>query len=218
MDRRKELRDLMKLRQWGELDYHPCLEIIAAWDAVVLMTDWSKLSEKEQKLRGSSQKGLREHVHAAIFAWGISHRLNVEHVHVARTDVADHDAIMKWVKGGELCFAPVQLKELVPTDLSPKGSLQDIIDRLPDKYPDSPDLVVVILHSRPNSNGKIEISIPPNLRLGGLHIFGCCSPCGEKWFVTGNLVRGEFEKTEFMLPGRGSDQKSSNASDPVIED
>ena len=203
MDRRRELADNMQIRQWKKLKFHNCLNVLASWDAFILATDWTKLSPAEQKLRGKNQKGLREHVQAAIFAWLISQSQSIEGIEIAPTDIDDHDAIFRWfVRPGAHAYAPIQLKELVPQHVTTKGSLQELIDRLPEKYPDSPQLIVAISHSRANTGGKIEIRIPPKLKIAGLYVFGSCSEDGALQFVTGNLVEGGFSISEIALPGR----------------
>jgi hypothetical protein len=203
MDRKRELADKMQIRQWGKLKFHDCVNVLASWDAVILRTDWSQLSSAEQRLRGKNQKGLREHVQAAIFGWLISQSQSIECIQIAPTDTEDHDAIFRWfVPPNTLAYAPIQLKELVPQDVATGGSLQGLIDRLPEKYPNSPQLIVAICHSRANTNGRIEIRIPSKLKIAGLYVFGSCSEDGALQFITGNLIAGGFEVLKIALPGR----------------
>ena len=144
-----------------------------------------------RSLRTNSLKECRELREAAIFCHGMGERLGRK-VFLAQSESQDYDFVGYSVVGDLGHFTPVQLKEVVPADLNPAASVQKTIDALA-KYADSEDLTVAIhlsqrIHFDPSS------LIIPNLRIGGLWVFGAISADQSEWALWGDLlseVKGE---------------------------
>jgi hypothetical protein len=100
---------------------------------------------------------------------------------VAHSEAEDYDAVATWFKDGTLSFAPIQLKEVPPADLSPTETVQEIIGR-PSKYTGSPDLTVAIHIGRAMTSTPSELLIPP-LGVAALWMFGAVSPDRFRWVI-----------------------------------
>jgi hypothetical protein len=72
---------------------------------------------------------------------------------------------------GEVRFEFVQLKELVPDEIDPEQSLQDLLDKLPKKYPSAGGLTIAI-HLHRNTTTKVSDLKKPHLPGGSLWLFG----------------------------------------------
>lgn len=108
---------------------------------------------------------------------------------------SDHDAVFRCIVNGKICFTPIQFKEIVPTHLDAKATLEREIAKLK-KYSDSQDLVVGIFLDQ-NGVSKLSEIEAPNLNVDGVWIFGSCSRDNSKWFLFGDILSNprhvEFE-------------------------
>src|SRR5258706_16193827 len=83
----------------------------------------SRLPGAHEGLRTNKLKRWRETRDVALFCVGISARIG-QTVYLARSESQDYDFIARWVTGDTRRFTPIQLKEVVPSDLNPIASVQ----------------------------------------------------------------------------------------------
>src|SRR5436190_1384209 len=93
----------------------------------------SNLPSAVKDLRTNDLKEWREAREAALFCVGIGQRMG-HTVFLAKSESHDYDFVACWVRDDTRHFAPVQLKEVVPTELNSAASIQKIIEALPPKY------------------------------------------------------------------------------------
>ena len=146
----------------------------------------SNLPSAVKNLRTNDLKTWREAREAAIFCVGISQRIGHK-VFLARSEASDYDFVASWISEDTRHFAPVQLKEVVPTDLNPTASIQDTIDSLPLKYVDSTDLTIAIYLNQQLRFEPSELHIP-KMRIAALWGFGGLAPDGATWGLWGDLL------------------------------
>lgn len=149
-------------------------------------------------LRTNSLKAAREQRQAAVFCHGMGQRLGHK-VYFAAHEEQDYDFIASWIAGEERHFAAVQLKEVVPKERNPRGSVEAILAGLADKYPDSDGLTVAI---HLNQEGRFEPSLiqVQELRIESLWVFGCTAPNQSLWTLWGNFIESEPYGTQFSYP------------------
>lgn len=165
-----------------------------------LGTELDALPERARRLRTNALKPYREMRDAALFCHGMSERLGHQ-VFFAPTESEDYDFVAMWCADDEQHFCPVQLKELVPADCNPTGSINEIVSGL-SKYADAPGLTVAVRLNRTGRFDIGEIKLPNDLRLGGLWMFGCISEDQSRWDVWGDFALRSAEPfgTEFGYP------------------
>src|SRR5690349_11892973 len=100
----------------------------------------SNLPIQVRTLRTNQLKVWREAREAALFCHFMSERTGTS-IRMARTEAQDYDFIATWADGDTQKFAPVQLKEVVPTSLNPGADLSSVIGKLA-RYQNSSDLTV----------------------------------------------------------------------------
>jgi hypothetical protein len=145
----------------------------------------SDLPSNVKALRTNELKQHRELREAALFCHGMSNRLGVR-VEVARDESRDYDFVARIVEDGRASLFPVQLKELVPSELNSQGTLADVFSSLT-KYADSDDLTVAVHLNRHIHFNPDQVSVPP-LKLGGLWVFGAISPDQSAWALWGDFL------------------------------
>jgi hypothetical protein len=154
------------------------------------------IDARVRHLRANDLRKVRELREACLFCYGMSRCMRID-IRVAHAEAQDYDAVATWVREDIQSFAPIQLKEIVPTELTTRGSAQDVIDSLA-RYVDSPELTVAIHLNRVTRFTPTELVIPP-LKLAALWIFGAVSPDQSKWAIWGNFL-GDLESSEFVYP------------------
>ncbi|WP_333795090.1 hypothetical protein [Hyphomicrobium sp.] len=158
------------------------------------------LPDKARRLRTNTLKPSREMRDAALFCQGMSERLGHK-VFFAPTEREDYDFVAMWCAEDEQRFCPVQLKELVPADCNPLGSLDSILSGL-SRYGDARGLTVALRLNRTGRFDPAALKLPSGLRLGGLWTFGCVSADQSKWAIWGDFASRSVEPigTEFEYP------------------
>ena len=145
----------------------------------------SDLPEKIKSLRTNTLKEWRELRDAALFCHGMGQRIG-QTVYVGRSESQDYDFVASWIVGDEQHLAPVQLKEVVPTGLNSKASLQATVDALA-KYVDSDDLTVAI-HLNQQTRFEPSELVVPSLRIAALWVFASITPDQSQWGLWGNFL------------------------------
>jgi hypothetical protein len=117
-------------------------------------------------------------------------------VYLARSESQDYDFIASWIVNDIRQYAPMQLKEVVPTDFDTTASVQNTIDALKSKYVDSSGLTVAIYLNQRTRFEPSNIRIP-ELNLAGLWIFGGMEDA--TWGLWGDFL-DEPMATQFEYP------------------
>ena len=123
---------------------------------------------------------------AALLCVGIGERFGVQ-VRLSPTEDEDFDFVATWSTNDKQHICPVQLKEVAPEDLNPKSSISGVLASLA-KYPDARELTVAIRLSQTAHFEPSSLTVPTNLTLGGLWVFGCVSEDQSKWAVWGDFA------------------------------
>jgi hypothetical protein len=145
----------------------------------------SDLPEKVKQLRTNELKSMRELREAAIFCYGMGKRIG-RTVYLAPGESQDYDCVASWVVGNEQHFAPVQLKEVVPTALNPSASLPAVVASLA-KYVDSKHLTVAI-HLNQQTHFDPATLVAPPLSIAALWVFAAVTPNQAAWGLWGNFL------------------------------
>ena len=156
----------------------------------------SQLPDRVKSLRANGLKEWRELREAAIFCHGMGQRIG-QTVYLARGESQDYDFVASWVAGGIRQLAPVQLKEVVPSDLNAVASLASTIDSL-SKYVDSEELTVVI-HLNQQLRFEPQSVVVPPLRIAALWVFASLTEDESEWGLWGNFLE-EPEGVRFAYP------------------
>lgn len=153
------------------------------------------LDDKVRALRTTKLKRERELREACLFAHGMSCRQD-QKIWVYPVEDADFDFVASWDAEPVRHFAPVQLKELVPSNLNPYLSLQAIVDALTSYT--SPTLTIAVHYNREDRFDARKVQIPP-LKVAALWVFGAVSPDQSKWMLYGNMLE-DAEMSWFDYP------------------
>ena len=130
-------------REWLKLTYYRPRLILNGYRRIERSGLLNGLPYKIAALRTHKLKPYLEGRQAALFCHGIGTRIGRE-VSFTLFESADYDIVAKYEVDGITRMVPVQLKELPPLSVNPNVKLQDILDNLGEKFPDSKDLVVAI--------------------------------------------------------------------------
>lgn len=149
-----------------------------------------------RRLRTNKLKEWRETRDAALFCYGMGQRIR-QTVFCARGESQDYDFVASWLVGDVQHFAPVQLKEFVPSELNSTTSLKEIIDSL-NKYVDSKDLTVAIRLNR-RVFFDPQTVVVTQLHIAGLWVFGSISEDQSEWGLWGDFLEKQ-EGSRFPYP------------------
>jgi hypothetical protein len=144
-----------------------------------------ELIPKVQHARAIIPGRERELAEACIFSFGLSCAME-RTVHVIDHHDADYDFVARWREDdGEFTHLPVQLKEVVPTRLNAKASVQAVIDGVQKKQ--YRNLTVAI---RVNQSVILDLDelIIARASLPAIWVYGAVAPDGSRWYIAGNLV------------------------------
>jgi hypothetical protein len=184
-------------RKWERFEY---------FDPVVILPQLREIRErisdtdtptKIKNLRTNMLKKKRESWDAAVFCHLFSLATG-QKIYFSREEDSDYDSIFTWNDGDSQCFAPVQLKELVPAHTNPNANLQDILNKLP-IYSGNNDLIVGI---KLNRRETIDFSLldTTNLPIRELWMFGATTEDQSHWSLIGEVMSGKVYQYEYELP------------------
>ena len=149
----------------------------------------SNLPTKVKNLRTNPLKWSRQLREGALFCYGMSQRIGqTVFLSPSEDEDRDYDIVASWTVDETHHLAPVQLKTLVPHDLNPSASVQQVVDALGKKYTDSADLTVAIYLNRQIHFDPSRVVIP-SLKLAGLWVFGAISEDGREWALWGDFLQ-----------------------------
>lgn len=156
----------------------------------------SGLPRKVRTLRTQELKPWRELREAALFCHFMGERLGTE-VRIAKGEAQDYDVVAAWEDGDVRKFAPIQIKEVVPSYLNPNTDLETVISSLA-KYVDSSDLTVAVHLNKQVTFVPASITIP-KLPVRSLWVFGTVSRNATRWNLWGDLLN-QPAITEHVYP------------------
>ena len=156
----------------------------------------SNLPQRVKELRTNPLKEWREAREAALFCYGMGQRIG-QTVFLARGESQDYDFVASWVVDDTQHFAPVQLKEVVPTSVNPTASVEGTVNSLA-KYVDSEDLTVAIHLNQHGHFDPKTVVIPP-LHIAALWIFSAIAEDQSEWGLWGDFLEHP-EGTRFAYP------------------
>jgi len=178
---RIELNRLSKLRFVDPRLVLPPLEQLRG--VIAAQTD---IDPNVRNLRTHELKRMRELWAACIFACGISEFLQAN-VFVADDETSDYDFVCGWAAGDTSNFCPVQLKEIVPTELNLKSNLQAVIDGIAErKSYKGRSIAIKLTRECLFDPDQLDLS---GLDIESLWVFGAISPDQKEWAIWGDLLR-----------------------------
>ena len=183
-------------RHWLKYQYYDPSRVLPRIHQTRMAVAESDLSTRVKSLRKNKLRGERENWDAAVFAFLLSHACGVK-VLLSREEAQDYDNIFCWKDGEDNCFAPVQMKELVPAELNPTASLEQIFKGIR-KYVDSSDLIVAIKLNRLTTIDFDSLK-PPTLPIKGIWLFGATHPRELQWSLFG-YVQETWKRWDATLP------------------
>src|SRR5690606_17177938 len=113
----------MRERNWARLPfYDPKGGMVALNKLSDEVAVW-ELPYNVASLRTNGLRRYREGRQCALFCYGVGQRLGID-VRYAESEEQDIDFVVRFERDGFLNFVPLQLKELVPEQVSNSASLQ----------------------------------------------------------------------------------------------
>ena len=174
-----------QLRHWGTLTYHDPARILR--DLRLLERELASIEdEKVRRLRTPTLKKYREWRDAALFTYGMS-IAQERPMGYATEESGDYDFVVGWMQDEQQQFCPVQLKELVPADLNPRATLQDLIANFPNYSPGSDTVLAVKLNRRGKMN--LQTITMPVIPFKQLWFFWAATPDGTRWNIYGDALK-----------------------------
>lgn len=190
--------DRIKLRLFRQLQYKDPRSVLVDMARVERSIAPADIDPRVKHMRTNDLRNVRELRSACLFCHGMSEATG-QKFGVAHSEADDYDAVATWIEGGTQSFAPIQLKEVPPVELSATATVQAIVDRL-SKYSGPSDLTVAIHLSRAMPFTPAELVIP-RLRIAALWAFGAISPDRSRWMIWGNFLDPDgWKACEFGYP------------------
>ena len=151
-----------EINLWRSLIYHDPATILRRLRKLEYELADVDMDERVRRLRTPGLKTYREARDAAIFVYGMGLGKSVA-MEYTPFEHSDYDFVARWIEGTTQHYAPVQLKELVPTDLNPTMSLEELLLNLRSNVPKSSTVLAIKLNKR----GKLvcQVCYCPNKRL-----------------------------------------------------
>lgn len=178
-------------RQWRELKYH---------DPEHFLREMRRLELRLPGTRLPRTHGLKPHLErrqAALFAYGLGCRLGTRVLFAAApAENLDYDFVLVFRLGDEIHHWPLQVKELVPTDINPTATLTALLAKL-SKYGIAPRLCVCVYVNRRVPAASLSIS---PLTIGSLWLFGGADDSGHRWNLQGDFMQPDCRVTHFDYP------------------
>ena len=183
-------------RHWARYQYYDPYVVLPSLQKLRIEVGASDLPDNVKNLRTRSLQKEREYWDATVLCYLMSEASGLR-ISLCREQESDYDTIFAWQDEGSQCFAPVQLKELVPAELNPTASLEQVLVGL-EKYADSSDLVVGV-----KLNRRIQINLDtlsvPELPVAEVWLFGATEESEQRWSLFGQ-DRGEWRRWDIALP------------------
>lgn len=182
------MSEQIRLREWSRYVFHDPEKLISRYNELERFVIDSLITDREKALRTNKLKTIREARQAALFALGLMKWASIASVEIAATEDSDYDTVFRRREDDLFIYTPVQLKEVVSERWNIAASIDSILQNL-SALQSSRDLVVGIHHTRATNSGKLDFTIPRDLNLAGLFVFGSVSKDHSKWMIAGDLTK-----------------------------
>ena len=177
----------IQIRSFANLEYGDPHIILKCLHRFELENDLSSTPERIRTLRTNNLKSDREMRDAALFCVGMSEFLGHK-IYFSPSEEQDYDFVARYSDGSRINYCPVQRKELVSAELNPNTSIQIIVNRLT-SYADLSAITVAIRLNRQTRFEPTELSVPDNIKIGGLWVYGSTSPDQSEWCLWGDSAQ-----------------------------
>jgi hypothetical protein len=178
--------DKITLRHFSNLDYFDPRPFLISLRRIEIAVSRTDTPDNIRTLRTNQLKESRELREAALFCHFMGQRIGTT-VFMAKGEAQDYDFVAAWQNDSTCNYAPVQLKEVVPTNTNQNANLKDVLASL-DKYRTSSELIVAI-HLNQENHFEPNDVVVPSLPLGGLWMFAGISPDHARWALWGDFLR-----------------------------
>ncbi len=179
------MSDPVRLRAWDKFPWKSPLSFLGRMETLV---DYAQGSSHQQvrNLRRNDLRHISEAGDAAIFTFLMGKLVLKRDILFAPVEHEDFDFGVAYEHEETRHYVPVQLKELVPENLNPKQTLEDLLNKL-SKYASSAYTKVAIKLNRETTIDFSKIVVP-DVPFSEIWLFGASSPDFSKWFLFGNLL------------------------------
>ena len=184
-------------REWTKFKYFDPEDILPKLRVIREKISSTDTPMKIRNLRTNMLSRERESWDTAVFCHLLSLAIGYK-ILFAREECSDHDCVFTWNDVTSQCYAPVQMKELVPQQTNPDANRQDILSKL-SKYSGNDDLIVAV---KLNRRERIDFAslITHNLPISELWMFGATTQDQCRWSLFGEVLSGAVHQYEFALP------------------
>lgn len=167
----------------GQLEYRDPADLLRRFRSIEIQFP-RDLPDPIRHLRTNELKHCREIREAALFCYGMSCRIG-QSVYFSPDERADHDFVAMYVSAGVQHFLPVQLKELVPEQLNPAATIDDIVAGL-GKY--RSDHLTVAVHLNRVGRFCPPAHRIPALQIAALWFYWATVPDQSEWCLFGDVL------------------------------
>jgi hypothetical protein len=173
-----------RINHWRSLKYHDPASLLVKLRELEIELAAADLDPKLLRLRLPELKKYREWRDAAVLCYGLG-LAQGHQIGYATEEREDYDFVASWIDGTTQHFTPVQLKELVPADLNPEATLDDLLQKASRTL-----LTDTVLAIKLNRRGQIDLAEVriPRLKWKQLWFFWSSSPNGQKWSIYGDAL------------------------------
>ncbi|MGB3461310.1 hypothetical protein [Rhodanobacter lindaniclasticus] len=149
-------------------------------------------------LRTRAGREVEEDRRCAILCYGLAVASGAA-FHFCNLERSDYDYVLAVQRDNISGLIPLQMKQLVPSSVNLRTSLQSEIDKLKRKYPTSSDLCVAIHINRLVRVAPKELDLA-GLKIGELWLFGVEDHSERRWRIIGNLMNEHCGSFTYTLP------------------
>ena len=182
-----------RIKKWEKLEYSSPRKALLDFRKVEESHDFSTTAYEISSLRTHELRPWNEERQLALFCYGISTILESDVAYWFGED-DDYDGIVLTDEG----FSPIQLKELPPEWLGNPRELEQELEKLKNKYSGG-DVIVAYYLNRSLLGFDWREVVVPELDVAELWFFGALSPDGNKWFISGDMLKNP-QGFEFDYP------------------
>jgi hypothetical protein len=155
------------------------------------LPDWKEI------LNRRGLRYIKEERRCAIFCYGLQAATGAK-VRFANFEASDYDYVLALEHQQRKWCVPLQLKQLVSTEINSRTDLQSEIDKLR-KYATSPDLVVAMHINREGTFSPADLDFS-GLSIRELWFFGNRAKNNSQWRILGDVLLRNPKELLFNLP------------------
>lgn len=191
-----------------DLNLARSLDYIGPRKALLICMVWAVFGQMVRLPGGPDvwrRRGFRTHLflrQAGLFCFGRKYLYPDDHWSFALwpEENSPVDAVLKRrAPDGAESYEFVQLKEWVPEDLNPQQSLQSLLNRIGERYPEAGGFTIAINVNRDATTALGDLTLPP-IRNGSIWLFGNGALDGYDSFLIGDLMQPPLVVCRFIHP------------------